>query len=362
MSFAKKNLLNLNLQELQTLLQQMGEPAFRAKQLWQWIWQKNSCSFQGMSNVSKSLRERLEQEFSLILPELRKCLQSQDGTVKFLLGLDDGQVIESVLIPERDHYTLCLSSQAGCSLGCTFCSTGQMGLARNLSPAEILGQIRQARIYLQQNQDPLALRNLVFMGMGEPLLNWQQVKKSLQIIRDPLALGFSRRRTTISTVGVPGKLQELAQSRLASLALSLHAPSQELRQRLMPGAARMYPLPELLQDLKALPLQPRERITFEYTLIQGVNDSLKQAKELNRILSSLPCKLNLIEYNPGPELPYSAPEQEQVLAFERFLWHKNQTVTLRKSKGQDISAACGQLKSSQSQGQTAIDILAAPCK
>ncbi|MFO8032403.1 MAG: 23S rRNA (adenine(2503)-C(2))-methyltransferase RlmN [Desulfohalobiaceae bacterium] len=345
----KQNLLDFSLQELQTLLQQMGEPAFRAKQLWQWIWQKNSPSFQEMTNVSKALRERLEQGFSLSLPEVRKCLQSKDRTIKFLFGLADGQLVESVLIPERDHYTLCLSSQSGCSLGCTFCSTGQMGLVRNLNPAEILGQILQARIFLQQNQDPLALRNLVFMGMGEPLLNWENIQKSLQVIRDPLALGFSRRRTTVSSVGVPGRLQELAESRLASLALSLHAPSQDLRQSLMPRAARMYPLQELLQDLKSLPLQPRERITFEYILIQGVNDSLKQAKELNRILSALPCKLNLIAYNPAPGLPYAAPEQEQVLAFERFLWHKNQTVTLRKSKGRDINAACGQLKSSHCQ-------------
>ncbi|MFW6177535.1 MAG: 23S rRNA (adenine(2503)-C(2))-methyltransferase RlmN [Desulfohalobiaceae bacterium] len=345
MCSGKQNLLDFSLQELQTLLQQMDEPAFRARQIWHWIWQKNTCSFQDMSNVSRALRQSLEQDFSLQLPKVQKCLHSHDGTVKFLFELTDGLLIESVLIPERDHYTLCLSSQAGCSLGCTFCSTGQMGLGRNLSAAEILGQILQARIFLQQRQDPVVLRNIVFMGMGEPLLNWEQVQKSLQIIRDPLALGFSRRRTTVSSVGVPGRLQELTESRLASLALSLHAPNQGLRQMLMPGAARMYPLPELLYDLQKIELQPRERITLEYILIQGVNDSLQQARELNRILSVLPCKLNLIAYNPGHGLPYAAPTQEQVLAFERFLWQKNQTVTLRKSKGRDIQAACGQLKS-----------------
>ncbi|MFP4671009.1 MAG: 23S rRNA (adenine(2503)-C(2))-methyltransferase RlmN [Desulfohalobiaceae bacterium] len=347
----KQNLLEFSLQELQLRLQQMGEPAFRAKQLWQWIWQKKAHSFQDMTNISKALRQRLELDFCLDQPQLSSCLQSQDGTIKFLLALADGHLLESVLIPERDHYTLCLSSQAGCSLGCSFCSTGQMGLARSLSSAEILGQILQAQSFLQQSQNPLPLRNLVFMGMGEPLLNWKQVKKSLEVIRDPQGLGFSRRRTTVSSVGVPGRLQELAESRLASLALSLHAPSQELRLRLMPKAAQMYPLPQLLHDLQELPLQPRERITFEYILIRDINDSLQQAREMNRILSVMPSKLNLIAYNPASDLPYAAPEQERILAFERFLWQKNHTVILRKSKGRDISAACGQLKSKKSAAQ-----------
>lgn len=339
-----QNILDCSLQELQKVLLQMGEPAFRAKQLWHWIWQKNCVSFQEMSNISKGLRERLTSNYRLQPPEVQECQHSRDGTVKFLLRLEDQNLIECVLIPEQNHYTLCLSSQVGCSLGCTFCSTGLIGFQRNLSSGEILGQILQARSFLEQTKNPLGLRNLVFMGMGEPLLNWQQVQKSLQTIQDPLALGFSRRRITISSVGVPGKLQEFAASQLGSLALSLHAPSQELRQILMPRAANIYPLPDLMQALQSLPLPPRARITIEYILIRDVNDSLEQAKELRRVLSKIPCKINLIAFNPDPGLPYAAPDPDQVLAFESFLWHKNQTVTLRKSKGQDIQAACGQLK------------------
>jgi 23S rRNA (adenine2503-C2)-methyltransferase len=325
-------------------LRELGEPDFRAKQIWSWIWRKRCQRFQEMTNLSKDLRNRLAQSFILRRPEVHTAQTSRDGTIKLLLELQDGVHIETVLIPEKDHFTQCLSAQAGCPLGCTFCSTGQLGLERNLRSGEILGQILAAQDYLEQQEHPFPLRNLVFMGMGEPLLNWGQVKKSLEIIRDSQGLDFSYRRTTVSTVGVPDALEPFAASGLASLAISLHAPRQELRERIMPKAASLFPLDRLLPALSDLPLRPRQRITVEYVLLGGVNDSLREARELNKAVSGLRCKINLIAFNPGPGLPYGAPDPDDVLEFERFLWSKDKTVLLRKSKGQDIDAACGQLR------------------
>ena len=342
----RPSVLELSRSQLAEMMDRWELPAYRADQIWQWVWQKGCRSFSDMSNVSKELRLRLEQSLSLELPRMEALARSMDGTLKGLVQLDDGNQVEWVLIPDKDHYTLCLSSQAGCSLGCSFCSTGQMGLERNLTSGEILAQVLIARETLSRAQSPWPLRNIVFMGMGEPLLNWAQVEKSLNVLRDPLAFGFSHRRVTVSTVGVPRVLESFARSRLASLAVSLHAPTQELRREIMPKAAAILPLPQLVHSLQNLPLKPRQRITIEYLLLGGINDSLRQAKELNRLLSSLKCKINLISFNPAPGLPYAQPDPEQVLEFERFLWNKGQSVTLRKSKGQDIQAACGQLRSS----------------
>jgi 23S rRNA (adenine2503-C2)-methyltransferase len=296
-----------------------------------------------MTNLGRSLRTQLTERFSLDRPKVQDCSRSRDGTVKFLLRLTDGCIIESVLIPEKDHTTLCISAQVGCPLGCTFCSTGRMGFQRNLTPSEILGQVLVARDHLQSTGSLLPLRNIVFMGMGEPLLNWPHVRHSLDIIRDPLGLNFSHRRVTVSTVGVPETLEACARSGLASLAVSLHAPDQSLRQELMPQAARLMPLPDLMSALQSVPLKPRQRITIEYILIKGINDSVQQAKDLNRLLSGLKCKINLIAFNPGGGIDLQAPDMEDILRFEQVLWDKGQTVILRKSKGQDIDAACGQL-------------------
>jgi 23S rRNA (adenine2503-C2)-methyltransferase len=338
------NLLDASYVDLLSSIRELGESDFRAQQVWSWIWRKRCRRFEEMTNLSKDLRNRLAQSYTLRRPEVHTAQTSRDGTVKLLLELQDGVYIETVLIPERDHFTLCLSAQAGCALGCTFCSTGQMGLERNLRSGEILGQILAAQDYLQQQEHPFALRNLVFMGMGEPLLNWGEVKKSLAVIRDDQGLDFSYRRTTVSTVGVPDALEAFAASGLASLAVSLHAPRQGLRERIMPKAAALFPLDRLLSTLSSLPLRARQRITVEYVLLGGVNDSLREAKELNKAVSGLRCKINLIAFNPAPGLPYGAPEPEAVLAFERYLWSKDKTVLLRKSKGRDIEAACGQLR------------------
>ena len=338
------NLLDASYSDLLSFFRDLGEPDFRARQVWSWVWRKRCRSFEEMTNLSKELRHRLAQSFTLQRPRLHTAQTSRDGTVKLLLALQDGVLVETVLIPERDHFTQCLSAQAGCALGCTFCSTGQLGLERSLRPAEILGQILGAQDYLRQQDHPFPLRNLVFMGMGEPLLNWEAVKRSLEVIRDHSGLDFSYRRTTVSTVGIPDRIEELAATGLASLAVSLHAPRQELRERIMPKAAALFPLDRLLSTLSHLPLRSRQRITVEYILLGGVNDSLREARELNKAISGLRCKVNLIAFNPGPGLPYSAPEPSDVLEFERYLWSKDKTVLLRKSKGQDIDAACGQLR------------------
>jgi len=304
-----------------------------------------------MTNLSKPLRKILAQNFSIIWPEIREIKESSDGTVKFLLSLENEKLIETVLIPEKDHYTLCLSSQVGCALACTFCSTGQMGFKRNMLSHEIAAQILVAQDYLaqaataataQKKNTSKHLTNLVFMGMGEPLLNWKEVKEALQIINHPLGLNFSRRKITLSTVGIKGVLQEFGQSKLALLAVSLHAPTQELRQKIMPKAAR-WNLKELVSVLADYPLPRRERITIEYVLLGGVNDRPEHAKQLVRLLSRVKCKINLIAYNPGPNSKYRAPEKKDILKFEQILWSRGMTAILRKSKGQDISAACGQL-------------------
>lgn len=328
---------------------ELHEPKFRAVQLWQWLWRKMARDFEGMSDISRACRERLARRARIQWPEVARTQESRDGTVKFLLRMEDGALVESVLIPSeaRDgsrRWSQCLSSQVGCAMACTFCATGRMGFARNLSMGEILGQILVAREHLGDTRpDWPVLRNLVFMGMGEPLLNWPAVRDALESLNDDRGLNFSPRRITVSTCGIREGLRELGESGLAYLAVSLHAPNQALRQRIMPRAAR-WPLDELLAALEAYPLKTRERITFEYLLLGGVNDSPEDAAQLARLVARVRGKLNLIVYNPWEGSPWQAPSGERVLAFERALWDRNITAIVRKSKGQDIAAACGQLR------------------
>ncbi|MCF8105560.1 MAG: 23S rRNA (adenine(2503)-C(2))-methyltransferase RlmN [Desulfohalobiaceae bacterium] len=343
------NVLDLSFAEFTSSIEELGESSFRADQIWRWLWQKRCLDFSEMTNLSKGLREKLGSLYALQRPKVQVVKKSRDGTIKFLLRLVDQELIETVLIPEKDHYTQCISSQVGCALGCTFCSTGQMGFKRNMTPGEILGQVLVGLSYLENEESSLPLRNVVFMGMGEPLLNWPRVRQSLEVLRDPRGLNFSYRRVTVSTVGIPDKLKEFAASGLASLAVSLHAPDQKLRSRIMPRAAALVSVDELVRMLGSLPLRPRQRITIEYILIGGVNDEIKQARDLNRLLSHLKGKINLIALNPSPEIGYLQPDQKRILAFERYLWDKGQTVHLRKSKGCDIQAACGQLRNAKVQ-------------
>ncbi len=297
-----------------------------------------------MTNISKALRERLQRSYLLSRPDVLKDLVSMDGTTKFLLGLSDQARIETVLIPEKDYYTLCLSTQVGCAVGCLFCSTGRMGFKRNLSAGEIAAQILVARDYLRRRGlDAGRLTNIVLMGMGEPLLNWKEVRRAILMITDSLGLGFSRRRVTLSTVGIRDRLQEFGRSRLGMLAVSLHAPDQELRRRIMPGAAA-WDVKDLVLALENYPLAPRERITIEYVLLKGINDSPAQARDFVRLLSGVKCKVNLLACNPSDEDDFQPPGQKDILSFEDVLRSKGMTVFLRKSKGQDIRAACGQLK------------------
>ena len=338
-----RNMLELTYAELEDAVRGMGHQPFRARQLWQWLWRKGVRDFSAMTNIAKGFREQLEQEWTVGWPEVAETQRSSDGTVKLLLRLTDGALVETVLIPDRDRYTQCLSCQIGCPMGCTFCSTGLMGFVRNMTGGEIASQVLVARDYLRTNGLAEEVKNLVYMGMGEPLMNWKEVRRSLHILSHPEGLEFSRRRITLSTCAVKGKLDVFDSEGLALPAISLHAPTQEIRERLMPGAARWH-IDDLIRSLQELELKPRERVTIEYILIKGVNDGIAHARQLVRLLSHLKCKINLIAYNPGPGIEYDAPDPQDVLAFEEFLRGKGFTVTLRKSKGQDIAAACGQLK------------------
>lgn len=345
------DILNLTYPELERFfVEELGEPRFRAAQVWQWLWQKHATSFDAMTDVSKSLRARLNEVAEIVIPEIVTVQTSRDGTEKLLLRLRDGALVETVIIPStgRDgsvRIAQCVSSQIGCAMGCTFCSTGSMGFVRNMTAGEIAGQVLAARIRLKDDRvDHPIIRNLVYMGMGEPLLNLREVMRSLEILHHNRGMDFTTRRITVSTCGIKAGLRELGDSGLAFLAVSLHAPNQELRARIMPKAAR-WPLDELIETLADYPLKTRERITFEYLLLGGVNDSPEQARELARLVSRVKGKLNLIAYNPSEGDPYQAPSEASILAFEKVLWDKGITAILRKSKGQDIKAACGQLKS-----------------
>ncbi len=345
-----REILDIPRKELTRILtEELGEKRFRADQVWQWLWQKMARDFSAMTNLSKDSRERLAENFTITWPRTVLVQKSSDLTTKFLLELGDGARIETVLIPSTDHegkvrWTQCLSSQVGCPMACTFCATGQSGFQRNMTMGEMLGQLLVARSFVNDvHPDHPVIRNLVFMGMGEPLLNCDALIPALETLNDPSGLAFSPRRITVSTCGIERGIEKLGESGLAFLAVSLHAPNQLIRQKIMPRAAAL-PLQSLLKVLASYPVKNRERITFEYLLLRGVNDERAHAKELAKIVASVNGKLNLIPYNPTPGSPYNAPEPERILAFEQELWKRNITAIVRQSKGQDIDAACGQLR------------------
>ncbi|KAF1076798.1 23S rRNA (adenine(2503)-C(2))-methyltransferase RlmN [Halodesulfovibrio sp. MK-HDV] len=341
------NILDLSYEELEEFLVELGEKKFRTKQVWQWLWNKYVQSFDEMTNISKTVRARLHEAAYIRWPEVVTSQTSKDGTIKFLLKLHDGALVETVLIPgSKGRYSQCLSCQVGCAMACTFCSTGTMGFKRNMTQSEILGQILVARHSLNDVAERPILRNIVFMGMGEPLLNLETLLKSLNTMHSTLGLAFSPRRVTVSTCGIQKGLNELGESGLAFLAVSLHAPNQEVRAKIMPKAAR-WELNDLMHALKNYPLKTRERITYEYLLLGGVNDSVEDARELHKLISQTKSKLNLIVYNPAEGDPYKAPSEEAVLKFQKILWDKGVTAIIRQSKGADIKAACGQLVADQ---------------
>lgn len=346
----KINLNSLSYPELENFVtKELNLSKYRATQLWNWIWAKNCTDFDEMSDVSKETRQLLHEKAYLYRPVIEKVSKSKDGTTKFLLKLEDGELIETVLIPSvakdgKGRVTQCLSTQVGCAMACTFCSTGKLGFKRNMTMGEILGQVQAARAFIEDTNPahPL-IRNLVFMGMGEPLLNFENLMKSLETLHHNKGLAFSTRRITVSTCGIQKGLKELGESNLAYLAVSLHAPTQEKRAMLMPKAAKWH-LKDLLSALEDYTLSNRESMTLEYLVIGGVNDTPEDAKELIKICSHLKAKINLIPYNDTPGSAYKAPTPENLLRFEKALWAKNVTAIIRKSKGQDIEAACGQLR------------------
>jgi 23S rRNA (adenine2503-C2)-methyltransferase len=332
------DLKNLTQSEFEQLMVSWGQAPFRARQVQKWLF-KGVTDFQAMTDIGKEIRGLLQEKSCLSHLALLTRQQSVDGSEKFAFRLADDEVVESVLIPETDHSTLCLSSQVGCAQGCRFCLTAQRGFRRNLTPAEIINQILAVRAHVPHKT---AITNLVFMGMGEPLANFPNLIKALTIILAPWGLNFSSRRVTVSTVGLAPLIPALGHAIRVNLAVSLNAPNDALRRRLMP-AARKFSLGQILEACRAFPLPPHRRITFSYVLLQGINDSLEQARDLARLLRGLRAKINLIAFNPHPGLPYQPPDPDAVQAFQDTLVQAHYTTLIRESRGADISAACGQL-------------------
>ncbi len=337
------NLRNLNLEEIREEFKSLNLPSYRAEQIYHWLTCKSALSFEEMTDLPKTLRSQLKETYSIEVPVIIDVQRDEEGTTKLALKLEDGEVIETVLIPEKDHWTLCVSTQVGCAMGCKFCLTAQSGFKRNLEVYEILGQVVIAKRYLKELKASYPLRNIVFMGMGEPLANYENLVKALKILEDKRGFGFSKKRLTVSTVGLAPEMERLGKDFPVALALSLHSPRDDLRKELMP-VAKKYSLQELLKVLKEFPRVKKGRHTIEYVLIKGINSSLEDAKALADLLKGLPVKINLIPFNPHPDLPFERPEEETIIKFQSYLLSKGILTTLRKSKGLKISAACGQLR------------------
>jgi 23S rRNA (adenine2503-C2)-methyltransferase len=335
----KLDFKDLDLEETKLWVKERGLEAYRAEQIRRWVFRHQAQSFQSMTTLSKEVRKFLDAHAVISQLALVKTEASRDGTEKFLFELYDGNRIESVLIPERDHVTACISSQVGCAMGCRFCLTARQGLSRNLKSSEIVNQI----IQIQQSMgQPQKLTNIVLMGMGEPLANYRAVTRAIRNIISSDGLNFSRRRVTLSTCGLVPGIQRLGKELPINLAVSLNAADDDTRNQLMPINTK-YPLKQLIGSLMAFPLQKGRRITIEYILIKDVNDRLSDAANLARLLSKLKAKVNLIPFNPFQGSGFEAPHEETIRAFQDELIRANYTAIIRQSKGWDISAACGQL-------------------
>jgi len=320
------------------LTELVGGPGYRSMQLFEWLYQRNVQDFSAMTNLPRDLREHLATNFTAHIPEVAGAEHGIDGTTKYALKVGE-DIVEAVHMPEEKRDTLCISSQAGCSFGCKFCVTARMNLRRNLSAGEIIGQVLLA---LRNHGKPHKF-NVVFMGMGEPLHNYYNVMKAFRIMTHPRGLAISTRRITLSTVGlVPALLQLKSEPAIPNIAVSLNAPNNDIRNELMP-INRMYPIEQLMSTLQELPVKQRQRITFEYVLLKGVNDSPEHARQLLRATQSVACKINLIPLNPDPHLPYQRPDEQSIDRFTGILSAGGRTVAVRRSRGPDISAACGQL-------------------
>ena len=313
-------------------------PRFHARQVFRWVWKRGESDFQAMTDLSVGLRAQLAAAFTIRTPAITKHERSEDGTQKFALGLHDGRLIESVFIPDTPAQTFCISTQVGCAMGCAFCLTGKMGLIRHLSAGEIAAQVRVLAHVLQLREF-----NIVLMGMGEPLHNYDATMKALRIINDPHGLGVGARRVTLSTVGLVPMLDRLAQEPLMpNLAVSLHATTEEQRASIVP-TTKKYSVEDIIEACRRFPLSKRGRITFEYVLLAGVNDAISDAQRLARLLAGIKGKVNLIPLNAAPGIPFERPSDRRVDDFARTLAERGVTVSVRKSRGRDIRAACGQL-------------------
>ncbi|MBA2656904.1 MAG: 23S rRNA (adenine(2503)-C(2))-methyltransferase RlmN [Tatlockia sp.] len=341
----KINLLDFNYQQMRDCFTELGEKPFRAQQLMQWIHQAGFHDFEQMTNLSKVLREKLTKIAEIRLPEIVTAQKSNDGTCKWLLKLSCGNCIETVYIPEKNRGTLCVSSQIGCALNCSFCSTAKQGFNRNLTTAEIIGQVWLAVRELSQDKGvhDKRITNVVMMGMGEPLLNFENVVSAMDIMMDDFAYGLAKRRVTLSTSGVLPELERLRETSPVALAVSLHAPNDELRNKLVP-INKKYPLAQLMALCKDyFKNEPKRKVTFEYVMLKGVNDQPEHAAELIQLLRDIPAKVNLIPFNPFPLTEYQRSSQATIDAFRDKLVAKGINTITRKTRGDDIDAACGQL-------------------
>ncbi|WP_215395883.1 bifunctional tRNA (adenosine(37)-C2)-methyltransferase TrmG/ribosomal RNA large subunit methyltransferase RlmN [Rheinheimera oceanensis] len=342
----KINLLDLTRAQMQQFFVEMGEKPFRADQVMKWIYHFCIDDFDKMSNINKVLREKLKARCVIEAPVVVTRQDSSDGTIKFVMGLSGGQEVETVWIPEKDRRTLCVSSQVGCALDCSFCSTAQQGFNRNLSVAEIIGQVwRVAQIigsYGDTGDKPVT--NVVMMGMGEPLLNLNNVVPAMELMLEDFGFGLSKRRVTLSTSGVVPALDLLRDKIDVALAISLHAPNNELRNELVP-VNRKYPMEEFLAASRRYVANSKanDKVTVEYVMLDGVNDSMEQAHELAHALKDTPSKINLIPFNPYPGSPYKRSSNSRIDRFNKVLQEYGFTVIVRKTRGDDIDAACGQL-------------------
>ncbi len=335
----RPNIRDLSLEQIEALIVSQGKQKYRARQIMKWLYQTGATSFAQMTTLARAFRADMEERFIASEPALDRIQTSADGTRKVLFRLGDGLAVESVLIPGKNHWTACISTQAGCAMGCRFCLTGRQGLTRNLNPSEITGQMTMLR---RHTPEGLQIKNIVLMGMGEPLANYDHTLQAIRILTSDYGLGFSNRKITVSTCGLAPGIVQLGRDICVNLAISLNAPDDRRRSELMP-VNRKYPLATLLAACRDYPMPGRRMLTFEYILMAGVNDSPEDARQVAELLRGIRCKLNLIAFNEFPGSPFRTPAPEAVSAFQQVLLDHHYTAILRASRGRDILAACGQL-------------------
>lgn len=331
----KKNIYGLTLSELQEIVLELNLPQFTAKQITQWLYQKHVASFDEMTNLSKKARQAFDEKFTIVVHQHQTVQTSADGTKKYLFATDFGKFVEAAYIPDNERATLCVSSQVGCKMGCLFCMTGKQGFQGNLTSGEILNQIRS----LPEREK---LTNIVYMGMGEPLDNTDQVLKSLEIMTSEYGFAMSPRRITVSTIGILPDMRRFLENSNAHLAVSLHTPFDDERRQLMP-IQNVYPINDVLTEIRNWDFGQQRRVSFEYIMLKGLNDTPRHVKELARILNGIKCRINLIRFHPIPDTPLEGSSDQVIFDFQQQLKNKGIVTTIRASRGQDIYAACGLL-------------------